>query len=90
MVRRGTTILKEASTKGKPYRKDGTQSYGPSRQRSSYEHCDKGKPGVTPGRKAFGSGTSSSLDIQMAEPPQRLMVAESLDALYQTIRRCFE
>ena len=48
----GKTILKEASTKGKPLRKDGTQSYGPSRQRSSYGHCDKGKPGVTRGRKA--------------------------------------
>jgi len=28
------------------------QSFGPSRQRSIIEHCDKGKPGAIPGRKA--------------------------------------
>jgi len=39
---------------GQTVRKGGTQSYGPSSQRSSYEHCDKGKPGATSGRKAAG------------------------------------
>jgi len=55
-------ILTGVSTKGKPVRKAGTQSYGPSRQRSrrwgdpSSRHCDKRKPGATPGRKATGLG----------------------------------
>lgn len=36
-------------------------------QRSSYEHCDKGKPGVTRGRKATGlPNTKCSLDSRAA------------------------
>jgi len=45
-------LTREAFYKRQITRKGGTQSFGPSRQRSTIEHCDKGKPGAIPGRKA--------------------------------------
>jgi hypothetical protein len=68
-------------------RKDGTQSYGPSRQRGVDRRVGvalcQGQTSGEPWDAKLRASRRPVRIVQVVEPPQRLMVAEPLDALEQ-------